>query len=384
VLDGGNLVGSGVLTIAYTHFRADAVATVQSIAYQDTIIGKARNYGRFGPVITDIVGKVVHEISAGVQFDDGAGWHPETVMLANARSRERTEVYPTTTSLSWGGVYGSQTTYELATRVPDAATRASVYFHVKTYLVADYSGFMEVTEKKYTDGQRILLRESYDNPSGSGTNYDFAVDPAPAPAASVGRTVVFIKGVTQPGQDMFIRGGIDHDVGFSQLGFACTATNYSCAIPIKHRNTKSFKTSAWKQADGFLDWYGAESSQLSPLAAGFGVPDGSPADWTTNSWPASWGYPRTEANDGYGLEPLNTFGPHYWMLDVDMDCARVYLAADGKRWFEVKSFISNGPGWEPDVSQSGTPYPSANHVAQCGKINVFERGSSGAWVYDLP
>jgi hypothetical protein len=379
VLDGGDVVASGTMTIAYTHFRADRVANVQGIPYADTVIGQQRNYGRGGPAVIDIIGKVVHEISAGVEFDGGAGWYPEMAMIANARSRERAEVYPPTTYY-YGGVYGMQTVYELAVRVPEAATKASVYFHVKTYLVADYSNVYEITSKNYADGERILLRDSYDNPDGSGTNYDLAVDPAPAPGPGVGRTVIFIKGATQPGQDMFIRGGIDHDVGFSAFGFACTSSNYYCAIPIKHRNTRNPTSGMWKQTDGFLDWYGAEASQLNVWP---GVPQGSPADWTTNVWPSSWGYLRREDYDGYGVEPLNSFGPSYWMLDVDVDCTRVYLAADGKRWFEAKSFITNGPGWEPDVSQAGTPYPSPNHFAQCGKLNVFERGSNGAWVYDL-
>ena len=382
VLDGGNIVAGNVMSLGYTHFRADQIANVQGIAFAETVIGKQRNYGRGGPVIIDIVGKVVHEITAGVQFDDGAGWRPETAMVANARSRERAEVFPAPASPSWGGVFGLQTTYELATRVPEAATRASLYFHVKTYLVADYSGAYDVTARNYKDGQRILLRETFDNPGGAGTNYELPVDPAPAPAPSVARTVVFIKATTSPGQDMFVRGGIDHAIGLSSLGFACTASNYSCAIPMRHRNTRNPASGAWKRADGFLDWYGAEAGQLL-ASAGVGAPEGSSADWTTNAWPTSWGYPRTEAVDGYGVAPLNQFGPHYWMLDVDVDCARVYRAADGKRLFEVKSFVSNGPGWEPDVSQSGTPYPSHNHVAQCGKVNVFERGANGAWVYDL-
>ena len=65
------------------------------------------------------------------------------------------------------------------------------------------------------------------------------------------------------------------------------------------------------------------------------------------------------------------------MLDVDADCSRG-IAAGGARWFEVKSFITNGPGWEPDVAQPQTPYPSPNHVVRCGAINVF-RGAAPAW-----
>jgi alpha-amylase len=59
------------------------------------------------------------------------------------------------------------------------------------------------------------------------------------------------------------------------------------------------------------------------------------------------------------------------MLDVDMDCAKT-----GNGWFEVKSFISNGPGWESDVSQPGAPWSSGNHFARCGYLNVFERGNA--------
>jgi hypothetical protein len=369
VLDGGNLQAGGVLALGYTHFRADRVVNVDGISFGETVIGKRKNYGRGGTSIVDIVGKIVHEVAAGLSFDET--WRPEVVMLANATSRERSELFPQSTS--WPGQNGLQNTYEHATRIPSSATRLRAYFHIKTYLLADYSNQGEVIERKYEQGQKILLREAYDNPSGSGTNYELPVDGGAGPALT--RTVIFIKGETRPGQDMFVRGGLDHDLGYSTLGFGCTSSNYLCSMPIGHRNVKNPTTSGWKSLDSFLDWYGKESGQTG---------DGSAADWTTNQWPSSWGYPRTVAADGYGLEPLNQWGPHYWMLDVDVDCARAYRASNGTRWFDVKSFISNGPGWEGDVHQAGTPYPSRNHVAQCGKLNVFERGSSGAWISDLP
>ncbi|MBW2736895.1 MAG: hypothetical protein JRH20_31315, partial [Deltaproteobacteria bacterium] len=40
------------------------------------------------------------------------------------------------------------------------------------------------------------------------------------------RTVVFVFGETRPGQDMFIRGGIDHEVG-NQNGRNCSTSNYA-------------------------------------------------------------------------------------------------------------------------------------------------------------
>jgi hypothetical protein len=175
------------------------------------------------------------------------------------------------------------------------------------------------------------------------------------------RTLVFIEGQTQAGQNMFIRGGIDHTYAQNNLGLTCTPENKRCAIPIRHLNFRNATSAPWKTNDNFLDWYGTEAGQ-SPAALG------SPLDWTTNIWPVGWGTKRTLAIDGYGETPINLWGAHYWMLEVEMDCSKTVNG-----WFEVKSFISNGPGWESDVSQPGAPYTTKNHVAQCGKFNVFKR-----------
>jgi aryl-alcohol dehydrogenase-like predicted oxidoreductase len=171
------------------------------------------------------------------------------------------------------------------------------------------------------------------------------------------RTAVLIYGETQPGQDMYIRGGIDHGYAQSAFGKSCTAQNKLCAVPIRHlsvvKNTEIVN-------DHYLDWYGPEPGQ--------GSAEGSPAMWTTNKWPESWGPKKTVENDGYGETSLNTYGHHYWLLDVMMDCSRT---ANG--WFELKTYISNGPGWEGDIKQPGAPQSSRNHLARCGKINVFRR-----------
>lgn len=180
------------------------------------------------------------------------------------------------------------------------------------------------------------------------------------------RTVVYIYGQTQSGQDMFVRGGLDHAAAKSQLGLTCTEANKLCAMPIRHLNLKNATTAPWKANDQFLDWYGTEAGQAAAA-------QGSALDWTTDIWPASWGAKKTVAINGFGEDPQNKWGQHYWKLDVEMNCSRT---ANG--WFELKSFISNGPGWEPDIRQAGAPYVSGNHFAQCGKINVFKRGDASA------
>lgn len=189
--------------------------------------------------------------------------------------------------------------------------------------------------------------------------------------SDIQRTIIFMHRETIPGEDLYLRGGLDHDQAAAR-GVPCTPENKACAIPITHR---AFTGDPNRQSDRFLDWYGAEPGQ--PSAAG------SPLVWTTNAWPAEWGAKRTVEADGYGETPLNHWGPHYWMLDVDMDCART---VDG--WFELKSFVvTNGAErWEDNVDQdsAGQPYRSNNHFGRCGKVNVFDFGQSTAIVEDLP
>ena len=182
----------------------------------------------------------------------------------------------------------------------------------------------------------------------------------PFVAPKMKRTMIMLYGVTRPGQDMFLRGGIDHTYARNKLGKNCTAQNKLCAMPIRHLNVANNDA---RKNDFFLDWYGSESGQ--------GNAEGSPAAWTTNKWPGNWGPKKTVDKHGYGETSFNSYGHHYWMLDVMMDCSR---AVNG--WFEFKSYISNGPGWEGSMYQPGAPYGSANHFAQCGKINVFRRNQS--------
>ncbi|MGY8878819.1 MAG: alpha amylase C-terminal domain-containing protein, partial [Pseudoalteromonas sp.] len=187
---------------------------------------------------------------------------------------------------------------------------------------------------------------------------------APSTEGDWQRTVIFINAQTQSGQDMFLRGGIDHAYANANLGRNCQTSNFECAMPIRHNNLKNVTTSPWKANDNYLDWYGIENGQSSEA-------EGSATDWTTNVWPAGWGAEKTLNTDGFGVTPLNIWGEHYWMLDVDMDCSK---AVNG--WFELKAFIKNGQGWETAIAQGNTPYTSTNHMAQCGKVNKFEFNNS--------
>ena len=215
------------------------------------------------------------------------------------------------------------------------------------------------------------------------------LEPANTACSSVSpdwrRTVVFVYGPTMAGQDMFFRGGIDHGYAQNNLGRTClngSQPTYQCALPIRHRNLRNATTAPWKQGDGHLDWY--DQREPDQIGVSHGITAvGTAVDWTTSNQQ----HGATVAFQGYGFEPLNaahSLGDHYWMLDVDMDCARA-ACVNGTPWFELKTFISNVPnGWEGNISQPNVPYPSINHVARCGKVNVFRRNSNEATFFDLP
>lgn len=189
-------------------------------------------------------------------------------------------------------------------------------------------------------------------------------------SSTIERTVVFIYGQTQAGQDMFVRGGLDHGYANGTLGRNCDATNFECALPIQFLNTLNATTAPWKVGDTHLDWYGREAGQ-NQESPGHGFAEGTAMDWTIDHWPSEWGPAKYYDTDGSGEDSENTYGAHFWKLDVLMDCSNTVNG-----WFELKSYISNGPGWEGDVSQgqsNGEPYVSQNHFAQCGRKNVFFR-----------
>ncbi|XP_076446342.1 uncharacterized protein LOC143283850 [Babylonia areolata] len=183
------------------------------------------------------------------------------------------------------------------------------------------------------------------------------------------RTVILVERHTNPGQNLFIRGGIGHD---HRQGCTDDAATSACSIPIRHRDTGSGShyagVRAWGKGDHFLDWYGPEVGQ----GTFQGRPaDGTPAVWTTND----------PNHPGYSL--LNTFGGHYWLVDVDMDCSKT----DGG-YFEFKSIVGGWEGNIPAVTCTGSgsgsaPFTSVNHVARCGFLNVYHFGRAACTIQPL-
>jgi len=191
--------------------------------------------------------------------------------------------------------------------------------------------------------------------AASGTDYAVwtknANDSSPAPTDTV-RTVVFMHKETTPGQDIFIKGG--HDATLVPSVYP------SMEEPITYNNTRNSATASIKGNDTSLDW-GSESA----------------LDWTCNIWPSSWGTKKTYANDGFGEDPENKWGPHWWKFDVMM-------SGNKGDWFEFKAFMREGSTewWETDRSQAGTPRSTVNHWGKKGYITRC--GYDEDWVEFIP
>jgi alpha-amylase len=194
-----------------------------------------------------------------------------------------------------------------------------------------------------------------------------------APPTGTSRTVIFIQKQTTTGQDLFIRGGIDHTV---RPGCVEDAATSACAIPISSRSlgatTHYDKYNSWSVGDSKLDWYGVQVGQ--------GSYQGQAASGTPLAWTSS-----TSTSPGY--QTLNKWGDHYWMLDVNMDCSKTENG-----WFELKAYLTNaGTGWEADIAQATctgsvggrAPYTSKNHLGRCGYLNVFTYSGNACQIDSL-
>ncbi|CAL1534471.1 unnamed protein product [Lymnaea stagnalis] len=246
----------------------------------------------------------------------------------------------------------------------------------------DGSGRAQVSPKDPSDpfvaiiaqgGDSIVVPVVTDNPNSNPnpTNAPVVTGPTqtlppyvPSGSEDFQRTVILVEKQTNPGQDLFIRGGID----YGQRG-GCSATTpvttNPCAIPIKHNDPGSSnhfdKVKAWSVGDNFLDWAGPESGQGAYQGR---QSEGTPAFWSTNE----------RSNSGYS--DLNTYGPHYWVVDIMVDCSKTE-----KGFFEVKAVVNGA--WEGDqlsgactgLGVQSPPYASKNHFARCGYKNVFHFNS---------
>jgi hypothetical protein len=159
IIEGDQIVASAPLLFGVSDWRADQVVDKLTI---DTQIGVGQAAGRFGWYEYPIYGALQYEVRYGIKFDDTKMWQPEQLMAGNAAS----------VLLPIGAT--GRTVYETAFTVPLKATKVSIYLHIKAFLIADYSGH-DVVQQWYQQGSSTLVRDSYDNPNGPFTNYDYSL-----------------------------------------------------------------------------------------------------------------------------------------------------------------------------------------------------------------
>jgi hypothetical protein len=159
IIEGGHLVAGASTVLSYSDWRADEMVDKMML---DREIGQAESYGRFGPMIVPIYGDLVYEITSAFSFD-GTSFTPEIPMNATTHSRVENGQ--------------GRTAYETTIYAPTNATKLDIYFHVKAFLVVDYSKYgNSVVSRRYNQGDRILLREHWDNLNGQAfQNYELPV-----------------------------------------------------------------------------------------------------------------------------------------------------------------------------------------------------------------
>lgn len=155
VVDGDLLVKGSAVTLGYSDWRADQIVDKMML---DTQIGVATTSGRGGSYQAPIYGQLTYQVMYGYSTDGGKTFGPEKSMSPNTASRF---------------LGANRTAYESVENIPSTSTNVQFYFHIKAILTADYSGYWNITSKWYADNQQILLKERWDNPNGSGTNYTF-------------------------------------------------------------------------------------------------------------------------------------------------------------------------------------------------------------------
>ncbi|KAI1705403.1 alpha amylase, catalytic domain-containing protein [Ditylenchus destructor] len=185
------------------------------------------------------------------------------------------------------------------------------------------------------------------------------------------RTVIFLKKETQPGENVFIRGGDTTKEGCD----APPSKDNKCTIPIEHVTAIDVESDVypstvysayqqWKQGDVYLDFKDGEARQ--------GTHDGLPASGTPLIWTTN-----TVGNPAFSqLNADHNLGDSYWMVELLMDCS-------SHNTFDFKGVL-NGV-WENDIPSIGSDPPCSNgknHVGRCGAVNIFKWNESACQIVD--
>jgi hypothetical protein len=148
VVEGGGLVKGANVTFTVTDWRLDTLVDRMTL---DTYIGDQQNYNRFGPSIVAANGQVEYEVEAVVSTDGGRNYKP--LGLSKAM---KPDVFQR--------AEGWRFAFQAETGIPRDATGVKIAFHVKAFLQVPQFG--SIINPRYSPGQRVLLKDVWDNNGG--------------------------------------------------------------------------------------------------------------------------------------------------------------------------------------------------------------------------
>jgi hypothetical protein len=151
VVEGGAIIKGSHAVLSYTDWRLDTVCEKGGL---DLRIGQKNSGSRFGPVVIDALGSLEYEVSAAVSTDGGATYNPVDLKKV---------MRPAVFARNEGWRYALETGLGIPA---NAGSSLKVAFHVKAFLQVPnyYPG--EIQNARYAPGQRILLKDLWDNNGG--------------------------------------------------------------------------------------------------------------------------------------------------------------------------------------------------------------------------
>jgi hypothetical protein len=156
VVEGGAIITGSNATLSYTDWRLDTVSDKVSM---DLRIGQRNSASRFGTSIVDALGTLDYEVTAAVSTDGGATYTPVGLSKqAHSAVFDRNDGYR----------YAMETNLGIP---QNAGPNLKVAFHIRAFLQVPNYSQGEIMNARYSPGQRVLMRDVWDNNGGQ----DFAL-----------------------------------------------------------------------------------------------------------------------------------------------------------------------------------------------------------------
>jgi hypothetical protein len=158
IVEGGGVVRDADLVLSVTDWRLDTIVERSTL---DLRYGRQRSYSRFGPIDIDAIAPLDYVVSAVISTDGGATYQP-----LQLDKIDRPDVVD---KRQWG-----RYAFQKLTRIAaDAGPNVKIAFHIQAFLQVPMYSSSEITDARYSPGQRVLLKDIWDN--NGGANYTLPI-----------------------------------------------------------------------------------------------------------------------------------------------------------------------------------------------------------------